>query len=177
MGFYAFYLESRDRILAEDDVLENATAAIYLCGVIVAVIRMCLARSKKAVWMSVLLIALGLFGALEEVSWGGRLLGFDPIRILDVKIDTLHDFIFLTAKIFKNLAEAYGTAWYLLPLLIAAGVCYLIYRFRRPIITTIRPLLIEKPFLFLFLAIILGSVAVVLDLGIIHADIFQALES
>ncbi|MEN8259432.1 MAG: hypothetical protein ABFS02_02400 [Pseudomonadota bacterium] len=174
--FYFLYPDSRDRILAEDDVLENATAVLYAAAIIVAFTRLCLARSKKAVWVSVLILALGLFGALEEVSWGGRLLGFEPIWILEVKIDTLHDLIFLTAKIFKNLAETYGTGWYLLPVVIGACFCYLIYRFRVPIIATIRPLLLEKPFLFIFLALIIGVVSVALDLGIIHADILQCLE-
>lgn len=174
--FYLIYPESRDRILAEDQALENATAALYGATVLVALTRLCLARSRKAVGMSVLFIVLGLFGGLEEVSWGGRILGFEPIWILEVKIDTLHDFIFLTAKIFKNIAEAYGAIWYLLPFFIALGFCYLIFRFRAPIIAAVRPLLLEKPILFIFLALIIGIVSVVLDLGIVHADILQCLE-
>ena len=79
----------------EDSIVENLTAFLYFCTFLFALllIRNRELRNGTSYRWLVALSALGLFGFLDEISFGERLFNFAMPRMGDTKIDALHDVI------------------------------------------------------------------------------------
>jgi hypothetical protein len=110
----------RTYIAAEDGILENLTVVLYLLTFLFALVLLgtqSIKRQFDRKWL-VLLLALGLIGFLEEISYGERLLSLEMPIVYNIKIDGVHDFVDVAINLIPTLV-----AEHLVPsLLIALGV-------------------------------------------------------
>lgn len=113
--------ESLEPHLSEHTLIESVTALLALATCVVALIVACRVENKKR-WL--VLAALGLFTAGEEVTWGQGLLWEGYTHVLGLYVDNAHDFFDVFLKsIVIFVDEARTTVWFLLFIAgFAAGV-------------------------------------------------------
>ncbi|MGI9285439.1 MAG: hypothetical protein ACR2P1_08615 [Pseudomonadales bacterium] len=174
----AFFLlpEIREQLYEEDQFVENITVMIYLSVVLCAVGGFFYVKGKYDKSVMLLFLALGLLTLLEELSYGERYFGFIAPRILDYKMDTVHDFFFLFFKAVKELAEHFGLAVFFLFAALGGLLLYLLYRIRDHILPLITSLVRQPPFFYISIFIGLGLTALLVDLRIFKYDLLQVLE-
>jgi hypothetical protein len=86
-----------DRVFAEDGVIETASALAFAAASAMAACRL-RAGSGPRGWLAFAILA-GLFGFLDELSFGERMLGFQPPVVGGVKIDAVHDLLELARSV------------------------------------------------------------------------------
>jgi hypothetical protein len=158
---YAAVPSLRKVIIRENNFLELITAVLYL-GVCFYGWRLCLQITqqcgKKIFW---LIPVFGLFGFLEEESFGHSFLYFGVPKVQDIPIDSLHDLLLI--------GVIWVTTWelklqiLLLGALIGGGIylCYRIYSLWLPILAY---LMEHPPFWYVMVCGILLFFALILDL-------------
>lgn len=92
LGVYAAFPGWRQELWREDYLVENLSAVLFLAAFALgllglAALRAHGRRSRALAWIS----ALGLLGALEEASYGARLLHLRVPAIYGHMIDAVHD--------------------------------------------------------------------------------------
>ena len=173
-----FYLlpELRDQLHQEDQLVENITVFIYLIVVACALGGLFYVKGSYDKSIMLLFLILGLLTSLEELSYGERYFGFNVPRILDYKMDTVHDLFFLFFKAVKDLDELYGAGVFLLVAVLGGALLYLLYRIREHILPLSMRFVRLPPFFYIFIFFTLGVTALFVDLGIFKYDIMQVLE-
>lgn len=86
----------RHWLTTEDNLLENATALAFLAAATVGM--WALNNSHWTPRIYWLVPACGLFGFLEELSYGHRLLGWEEPVVMGIPIDSAHDVFDLAAR-------------------------------------------------------------------------------
>jgi hypothetical protein len=81
---------------AEDRHVETLSAALFLTAGAVAALR--LARGEAPTFWLVLTVGIGVVGFLDELSFGERILGFEPPMVGGVRIDAVHDLLQLLRR-------------------------------------------------------------------------------
>jgi hypothetical protein len=76
--------------LREDGPLENLTVILYLVALALAISGIWVAGPSRR-WIALSVAALAAFFALEELSYGERIFGFQPPIVLGVRFDAAHD--------------------------------------------------------------------------------------
>lgn len=97
----------RGYIVNEDSLIENLTAGLFLCTFLFALVLLNTRRITNKLnfkWL-ILLLALGLIGFLDEISFGERLLGLEMPVLGATKIDAVHDIFELGISLTPRLAS------------------------------------------------------------------------
>jgi hypothetical protein len=152
---------SRDLLCSEDGPIETLTVLVLLAGGAVSATSAIIARRRRqATALSWTVAALCGFGALEELSYGRRIVPGLPVPIvLGVEVDALHDF----ADVAKIALRKWGTRVELVALL-SLGLCLTVWAAWRLMRTFPRQLSREDPRpALLGLAVMIGLAAVALD--------------
>lgn len=90
-AIYGFFPVLRHFIAGEDRVVENLSALFFLAAFVFALV---LLRQKKARRRPLIVVAvLALVGFLDEVSFGGRIIGVEFPRYYGVYFDGVHDIV------------------------------------------------------------------------------------
>jgi hypothetical protein len=119
-GTYVLAPGLRPHLVVEGLFLENLSAGIFLLAAFVGGVYW-LARRPLSGWYLVAPIA-GLFGFLEEISFGETFFQLRMPRVGDVKLDSLHDFIFLA---FRQSVDRSCVAWFVVGALAAIALAAL----------------------------------------------------
>ena len=153
----------RHYLVAEDSLVENLSAALYLLSFFLALLF--LKERKNHRRLLVLVAAAGLLGFLDEISFGGRIFGFSPLQMSGVPIDAIHDLFALAYRKYS-------------PLLVGISVVLLIASvgYWSKLTATARSI-IRQPHSLLFLFSVASiAVALVIDLPLINYGPFVMLE-
>ena len=101
----------REIFLKEDSLIENISALFYLITFLLSLFFFF--KSRKNRKLLILVSAVGLFGFLEEISYGQRLFSIKMPNIHSLEIDTIHDFFLLGYLLSKELNYTYASHLYL----------------------------------------------------------------
>lgn len=86
----AFWFPELQKLYIKDNrVVENTGALLYALAALLSLVAAWYWRSKRFVPIAFALV--GIVCALDEISWGREELRFEPVKILGVKIDAVHD--------------------------------------------------------------------------------------
>jgi len=89
----------RSPLRAEDKLVENLSAGLYLLTALTAaIILVCGNRRRRVLY---LLLILGSVCFLEELSFGQRLIGYSVPYVVGVSMDSLHDIVEVGATLFR----------------------------------------------------------------------------
>ncbi|MGH8601793.1 MAG: hypothetical protein ACREXR_03140, partial [Gammaproteobacteria bacterium] len=162
---FFLFPETRFRLTEEDRFVENVTVFVFLATVVTAIYGLFIGKRRYAKSLMMLFLAVALFAALEEISYGERYLGFKAPRIFDYKMDTIHDFVFLFFKTIKVLQEDFGVIVFALAGGMAATFLYILYRLRVRLSSMLVLALRDPSLFYVFLFTVLGVTSLVIDLG------------
>ena len=95
--------EQRHWLVDEDDVVENLSVLFFLLGFFLNAYVAIRVSSQR--WLPVLCGLISLAGALDELSFGERLLHLNIPRIRGVKVDGLHDTLGLVKGIVYSITH------------------------------------------------------------------------
>ena len=171
---HVFHPALTQRLLSEDSSVENATAASFLLasGLAVATLRKSMGH-RAFLWT---IVALGLLGFLDEISFGERLFGLTVPSIAGIKIDAVHDFFALAFKTRASWACPGTISCYYAGAVAALAVFACTWFFRHRVIAGLRQLR-EKPHWFLLvLFLLLLFAALIIDLHLVHNELVFAME-
>ncbi len=157
----------RKPLVREDNLLEMATALLYLAVTVLAIrhlLRMSATLKLPAFWLVPILSGLGF---IEEVSFGRMFFNELPV-VLGVKIDAIHDFL--------RVLVALGGQSEVFHLVLGAGAlivmfgALLILCFWQSLAVALR----TQPIIFSMLCLAFVGCASILDLGVIshHFAVF-----
>lgn len=160
-----FTLPHRSWLVGEDNVVENLSVLFYGLAFFVAVFRWTKSRqdNHQVGWLPGV-AALGMVGALEELSYGQRIFELGVPRIAGVEFDALHDFANIAYEMLK---DSYATNVALTATVSAGCVGLLGYFAMRYGSRTISIVKGSQPLLILTFLALLIVTAVVIDLEII----------
>lgn len=158
---FAAFPERRGFFLEEDRGVENLTVALF---VVAAAVGLLVTRIRG--WfrgLTVLpIIVLGILGALDELSFGERIVGFEPISVGRYRIDGLHDILTMAFNILTDdIERPYAIA---LVAAATAAVAAGAYRLRRELTDLIGRLWVFPCNRYLALSLALLALAAGLDL-------------
>lgn len=184
IGFSTLYAVSmpwRVVIGTEDNLVENLTVVGFLLAFVAGALRV-IRKGPEGRMAVALLAAIGLIGALDELSFGERLLGLAmPEAPLPgpgtggLKIDGVHDLVDLGWRVVIGLEATHGAVVPLVVTVILAVAGALAWRQRR-ILAALPPLAVARLgrdawyLLCVFLALI--ALAVLIDLHLVEADFY-----
>ena len=171
----------RKPLVREHNLLEMVQALLYLGTVVVVLRNLTVIRRTQPTWLFSILIVLGVFGFLEEVSYGETLfLRFtpffsDPPKFFGVKIDAIHDFI---QVLYVGLTTE--MSWFGIGVLgVAIGLsslCFLIWGRLYDLRTLAKFFYKYQPLEFVFICGFLLFFATLLDLEFFHHHFLVFLE-
>ena len=173
LGFI-FFPAVTQRFVAEDSLVENASAISFLLASVLAVWTL---KNNEGYRMYLWTIAaIGLLGFLDEISFGERLFGMSMPYVAGTKIDAAHDFVDLLYRTRGSWAcpgdmSCYSTA------AIVALVTMASAWFLRDWIVAQYDKVMKHPHWFLLVLFVgLLSVALIIDLGRIDSALLFAFE-
>jgi hypothetical protein len=105
----------RPELYREGHIVETLSALLFLTGFGVGAAALHRVPAGRRIRYAAI-PALGLMGFLDEMSFGAAELGFTPPRVLDVKLDGVHDILLVAEALIRS-----GPGW-LLTLTATAGV-------------------------------------------------------
>ena len=114
---------ARDRLIVEDGIIETATAIVFLAAAIGGMIAIRSGSVPGAYW---LIPAFGLFGFLDEMSFGARVFGFPLPTVNGLKVDSFHDIFDLADRLAGTLGVSRTQIAGLAVLLTLAALAYLL---------------------------------------------------
>ncbi len=89
----AYFPQLKDPLSKKDRFLEHLTSIVFFCAFVVGSFYCWRLSNRQQKLAHLAIPAIGLFGFLEEVSYGTKLLGVKSLKVTDVNIDSLHDFL------------------------------------------------------------------------------------
>lgn len=151
-------------LCTEDAALENLTVLAYAVAALLALAGL-LRRDdsttrKKSIFA--LLLGLAVFGALEELSYGQRLLGLERPWVYHTRFDSAHDLVVIGIKIAIDLAKAWGALFYAAAALCLGVMAALLYRARHWLLGRMQTLLREPAFFYaiVFVGLLVAATSV-----------------
>ena len=172
---FFLYPDHRTHLIEEDAPLENLTVLLYVMTALTALASTLIVRNAHTRLLLILFI-IAVIAALEEISYGVRIFDLTAPRLLDFKIDGLHDFYFLFFKALKELYEAYGMIIIAASSLFTVVAIYLLWRLWQRFSTQLFDLVRQPPVFYLMMFVLFGLIALSLDLGLIRHDYLKLLE-
>ncbi|WP_150132305.1 hypothetical protein [Prosthecochloris sp. GSB1] len=125
-GSFLLIPHAQGYFLEEDSLIENLTVLLSFFAFLLGVVY---AFENPGERKYLLFIALcGFLGAMEELSFGERLLHLDMPQLGKYKLDGVHDLFYVTYKNVKNLSRSHGIIVY--PVLAAAVLSLAVYLVR-----------------------------------------------
>ncbi len=109
---YFFFPSARKHLVSEDKTVETISAILFFCAFLVGLFYLIAKRAKHATVLVCLATFLGLLGFVEELSFGGRFVGYKYPRAYDVRLDSVRDVIFVAQRFIEVQVETYGTLIY-----------------------------------------------------------------
>lgn len=120
---------------------------------------------------------LGLIGFLDELSFGGRMVEIDYVRIYGHNLDAVHDLFYFAAKSVQVLGEAFGFAVYVVAVFVALfAVWFVLFKHFGRVWQLFHVVRGYAPFTILFCAFGLIIAALIIDLHIIRWEPLTLLE-
>lgn len=95
MFIFKFFPKLRRHIILEDCLLENLSALLFLLSFVIGVYALIFRRKIPHRKFLISVTILSLVGFLDELSFGERIFDIKMPIIRGVKIDAVHDFLFL----------------------------------------------------------------------------------
>jgi hypothetical protein len=156
---FAIMPSARDRLVTEDGIIETTTAMAFLGAAILGLYAVVTSGARRLYW---LIPAFGLFGFLDEMSFGARLFGF-PLPVIDgLEIDSFHDIFDLADRAAGDLGVSRTQ---IAAVLVVAAVAVAVYLVRSGRMRVIPSWLTRhRPILLSAMALGLLLVAIGLDL-------------
>jgi hypothetical protein len=102
---FAFVPAARPALIAEDRLLEHATAVVFLCGFAAGIVR-ALAR-RDAPRSDLLVAVVSLLGCLDEAGFGARRFQLSLPRLRGIEIDGVHDLFLVAYDVFETRNPAF----------------------------------------------------------------------
>jgi len=153
---------SRPVLFPENKIVENLTAIIYFLAFAVA---LCYSKQHKITYLVAL---FGLFGFLEELSYGELIFGYHFPKYYGLDLPNVHNLIQLPYSAFKD-NTAIATVMLIVFSAATLIAMYLIYSRRHHFNS--HP---AAPYLLVFTVLIIG--AITLDMGIAYHRFFPYIE-
>lgn len=156
----------RTFIAAEDGILENLTVSLFLFTFLFSLVLLATRQVNGSLnrrWLY-LLLAIGLLGFLEEISYGERLFDLKMPVVYGVKIDALHDLI--------DVALLHGPSWLMenillsstLGLFFLAALGLLLKKYSQPLWDFATAAKYRELFLVMIMMVVFAGGAVILDM-------------
>ena len=158
---YAVFPGIRDTLVAEDEVVENLSALLFLLGAGLGVLRLWGSRTRSLAYWGIPLLAL--VGFLDEMSFGERMFGLSMPVVLGVKIDAVHDLFYVFYNIVGGQVGRRG--FILLGVVLATLVAAVGWRRRATLTSALRR---HSPLLFVLIATVMVFAALVIDLDFVR---------
>lgn len=171
---HVFHPALTQRLLSEDGLVENATAASFLLasGLAVAILRESTGH-RAFLWT---IVALGLLGFLDEISFGERLFGLTMPSVAGMKVDAVHDFFALAIRTRASWACPGTISCHYAGSVAALAVFACTWFFRHRVIAVLRQGR-EKPHWFLLvLFFLLLFAALIIDSHLVKNELVVAME-
>lgn len=173
-----FTLPDYRSFFVEDGLVENLSVLFYVLAFLIAIFRwITIRRDKRRPGWLPGVAALGLMGALEELSYGQRVFEFSVPKVAGIRFDTLHDIVDITLQLVKKSIGSNATFIIVVGAAFAGLLTWLSVRYGRTILARVRQ---SQPLLILCCLIILIGVAqlmdLVVDLGLMHLGRFGIFE-
>ena len=160
--------------LQEDSLVENLTV---LLSIIAFLLGLVYAFKNPGERKYLLFIACcGFLGAMEELSFGERLLHIEMPQLGKYKLDGAHDLFYVTYKNVKDLSRSHGVIVY--PLLVGGVVWLAVYLFRNGRRIYGRIVASERAdfFILVIASVILVLVSLIVDLDEFDGEFLFMLE-
>jgi hypothetical protein len=171
---YSLFPWLRSQIVTDDRLVQNATAAMFLCAFVLGVVMLrdgTMAGRGRGERRIVLLVSgLGLLCFFEELSYGERIFKLKMPHVSGVKIDCIHDFFYLA---YLKLGPWFTTRHTLVAALAVTGAGL---AFNKSIKRWVSAVVRSGPLLLLVAFVLIDAAAQVLDLRVIrsyHAKFFE----
>jgi hypothetical protein len=161
-------------LLKEDKIVENLSVIFYGLAFFIAILRWakCWQSKRRSGWLPGV-AALGIFGALEELSYGQRIVEYSAPRLAGVEVDALHDFANVAFELLKQVYATNAT----LVATVSAGCVglfgYAAVRYGSSTISVVRG---SQPLLILTFLAFLIAAAVFIDLEIVKIAFLRIYE-
>jgi hypothetical protein len=94
-GLWFLFPNIRSALVKEHEFLENLTTILYFEAFVLGLIFLSKLKDKHARKFYLIIPFLGLLAALDEISFGYRMFWFKAPLVGGVRIDSLHDVVFL----------------------------------------------------------------------------------
>lgn len=174
----AMFLSSEDFIIGiseEDKPIENLNAANFLISSLVGLYFYFTGSVHRK--MLLVLSVVSMTGFLDELSFGARIIGFQPPMVMGTTLDAAHDLFYIGVKLVYKLTLNYP--FLMVPSMILGILLFtfilLKYRFR--LMEEVKKFYIFKPsFLLASFFIITLFLALVIDLGRIENEFLFLIE-
>ncbi len=179
LGAYALWVwlpARRHSLLTEDDFVENLTALCFSGTFLAGLVFALRARDGVGGKTFALLAALGLVGALDEVSFGERLFEWSMPVVAGVKLDAVHDVLYLAYVLVGDWMRTQGhLASGLAAGAVLAAVARVGWHYRSPLTECLAAARPRPPHLLVLAFGACTAVALVLDLEIVDSDALRML--
>lgn len=166
MLVYEFHPPFRHYLRAEDSLVENASAFLFLVVFLVSIFVLLRANRAKRGRMQLIWLpaAFGFICFGEEISWGERLFNLQMPRIAGIKIDALHDFIEVGYRYFLILKEVSPVEAYALVIGLLTLALFLVKKYGRKLLDLFRDEYLRPFYLLMGCWAVLLACATVIDL-------------
>jgi hypothetical protein len=88
---YTFVPSTRSHLSKEDHLIENISALMFAAAFLLSSALLWRPKRQSDIVLLLLIAAVGLVSALDELDWGRRLFGFKLFRVIGINIGSLHD--------------------------------------------------------------------------------------
>jgi hypothetical protein len=88
---YTFVPSARSHLSEEDHLIENISALMFAAAFLLSSALLWRPKRQSDIVLLLLIAAVGLVSALDELDWGRRLFGFKLFRAIGINIGSLHD--------------------------------------------------------------------------------------
>lgn len=175
-GTYILFPAFMENLTEEDLLIENVSVILFLAGFVLGLILLARVKRGKNFIMLIIISFFGMIGFLDELSFGERIFDLSMPELYGVKIDAIHDLLFLCCKIIKQKLDI---TWTLL-LCFSAGsfivISAIIFTFRNKLVNFGMEIERYPPYILMIFFGCLILAALIIDLDVIQADIFYLFE-
>ena len=159
-------------LIAEDHVVETATAAMYAVAGAMALGKAWWGHRHRRMQLAVAVLALVCF--LDELSYGERLFELGVPFVAGVKLDAVHDLVEIVASVSLQRLGPWLTLGLLAAMLSVAA--WLLVRRRSTLVLLAARSRHEEPIVLTALFICIAVVVILIDLGLVFSYALFALE-
>jgi hypothetical protein len=179
---YIFIPGLRDTLTLEDHFLENLTTILFFESFLISLFAVTRLQNKFRKKLYVAIPLVGLIGFLDELSFGERLFDFTPPTANGIRVDAAHDLLSVVYKYWSYMPKRGNYLLFACVLFSALLLGFVAFRYKKYLTFNYLQNLFNNlsskyaPTRFLFASVLFVSLALIIDLEIIHHDFVFFLE-